>query len=121
MEEKNEDRIEKPWGWERILELNAEYCIKHLFVKNECRLSEQYHVYKTETLILIDGSAELMRREGDQERVVEMPLGQPFPIPPGLIHRIRGSSPSGALILEVSTPELSDVVRLSDDYGREGK
>ncbi len=121
MIEEGEDRTEKPWGWERILELNSEYCIKHLFIKNQCRLSEQYHVYKTETLILVDGTAELMQREGDQEHVVEMPLGQAFPIAPGLVHRLTGTSPSGALVLEVSTPELSDVVRLSDDYGREGQ
>jgi mannose-6-phosphate isomerase len=116
-----EKRTDKPWGWEEILELNSEYCVKHLFIKNQCRLSEQYHVYKTETLILMDGTVELMQRQGDQDLVVEMPLGRPFTIAPGTVHRMTGTSPGGALVLEVSTTELSDVVRLSDDYGRQGQ
>jgi len=49
-----------------------------------------------------------------------MPLNQPFPITPGTVHRMKGLGPEGGLILEVSTLELEDVVRLDDDYGRAG-
>jgi mannose-6-phosphate isomerase len=117
---KTGDRIEKPWGWEQILELNDRYCIKHLFLKDGHRLSEQYHERKTETLLLAAGAAELTLGRGAEMRVVALALMEPVPIAPGMVHRIRAASAEGALILEVSTPELEDVVRLDDDYGRAG-
>lgn len=115
---KTGDRIEKPWGWELILELNDRYCIKHLFVAPSHRLSKQYHQRKTETLILISGNVELSIWSGDEERVIAMAPSQPHHIPPGTVHRLQGMEPDGGLILEVSSVELDDVVRLADDYGR---
>jgi mannose-6-phosphate isomerase-like protein (cupin superfamily) len=117
---KTGDHIEKPWGWEQILDLNDKYCIKHLFLESGRRLSLQYHERKMETLILIQGAAELTRGHDEAEQVIEMPLNQPFPITPGTVHRMKGLGPEGGLILEVSTLELEDVVRLDDDYGRAG-
>ena len=49
-----------------------------------------------------------------------MELNEPIPIAPGTVHRMKGLAPGGGLVLEVSTPELDDVVRLDDDYGRAG-
>ena len=117
---KTGDRIEKPWGWEHILELNDRYCIKHLFVRPGQRLSKQYHVRKDETLMLVSGSVELSVWHGDIESMIAMAPSEPHPIPAGTIHRLRGGSPDGGLILEVSTTELDDVVRLEDDYHRSG-
>jgi mannose-6-phosphate isomerase-like protein (cupin superfamily) len=115
---KTGDRIEKPWGWEQILELNDRYCIKHLFVASGHRLSKQYHERKMETQILVSGVINLSLWDGDEERVVSMVPSQPYHLVPGTVHRIAGGAPDGGLILEVSTTELEDVVRLEDDYGR---
>jgi mannose-6-phosphate isomerase len=117
---KTGDHIDKPWGWEEILDLNAHYCIKHLFINSGQRLSKQYHERKTETLMLVSGQAELTVGTDAGERVVAMTLSLPYPIAPGTIHRLKATSDDGALILEVSTLELDDVVRVEDDYGRSG-
>lgn len=113
------DYIDKPWGWERVLELNDRYCIKHLFIAQDQRLSKQYHQRKRETLILISGAIELAwTRPGMPEEVLSMADGEPYMIAPGTVHRMRGVGTEGGLILEVSTTEMDDVVRLEDDYGR---
>jgi mannose-6-phosphate isomerase len=115
---KTGDHIDKPWGWEEILDLNDKYCIKHLFIEDGKRLSLQYHERKMETLILVSGACDVTWGRGVDERVEAMVLSKPYPVMPGTVHRMRGMSPEGALILEVSTTELDDVVRLDDDYGR---
>ncbi len=113
------DFIEKPWGWERILDLNEHYCVKHLFVNRGQRLSLQYHERKRETMFLVSGGADLTRRPPDgQEQTVPMASGEAYVIDAGTVHRLVGPAAEGALILEVSTPEVEDVVRLEDDYGR---
>ena len=58
---KTGDVIDKPWGWERILDLNDRYCVRHLFARNGGRLSLQYHQRKRETVVLVSGAAELAR------------------------------------------------------------
>lgn len=115
---KSGDHINKPWGWEEILELNDHYCIKHLFIDSGHRLSKQYHERKTETLMLVQGEAELTLGASATEQVVVMELSRLFAIPPGTVHRLKARGGHGALILEVSTLELDDVVRVEDDYGR---
>jgi mannose-6-phosphate isomerase len=117
---KTNDHIDKPWGWEDILELNDHYCIKRLFITGGHRFSKQYHERKTETLMLTSGEAELTVGTGDAESVVTMVPGEPHTIAPGTVHRLKAVAGDGALILEVSTPELEDVVRVEDDYGRSG-
>jgi mannose-6-phosphate isomerase-like protein (cupin superfamily) len=119
MEIKTGDRIDKPWGWEDILDLNEYYCVKHLFVKDGHRLSLQYHERKHETLFLQWGAAMLtLVPKGERPQEIAMAEGERHVIEPGTVHRIRATAPEGALILEVSTPELDDVVRLEDDYNR---
>ena len=117
---KTGDHIDKPWGWEEILDLNDRYCIKHLFINGGHRLSKQYHERKSETLILTQGAAQLVLSTDGAEHTLDMETSKPYPITPGTIHRLKGISTPGALILEVSTPELDDVVRLEDDYDRSG-
>ena len=96
------------------------HVVAHLRVG--ARLSLQYHQRKHETMMLVSGSAELMLQDGVGIRsYYRMNPGEPYVIAPGTVHRLGGKAygdSDGALVLEVSTPELEDVVRLEDDYGR---
>jgi mannose-6-phosphate isomerase-like protein (cupin superfamily) len=106
--------VDKPWGRELILRQTADYVVKVLSVRKGCRLSLQYHEVKRESMVLGSGDAVLeIHRDG---LVFEHSLEKPVEILPGTVHRLVALEDSQ--ILEVSTPELSDVVRLEDDYGR---
>lgn len=107
--------VPKPWGHEELWALTQKYVGKILFIKKGHRLSLQYHEKKDETLRLLSGRLELEMGEGE---VRAMNAGDVQHIPPGMKHRLRASSDS--LVLEVSTPEINDVVRIDDDYGRQG-
>jgi mannose-6-phosphate isomerase-like protein (cupin superfamily) len=104
--------IEKPWGNEVWLELNASYCFKKLTVRAGHRLSLQYHQYKKETLILISGSAVFTIDKIDKT----FNAGDFITIDPGTIHRIEAIT--DCILFEASTPEVDDVVRVQDDYQR---
>ena len=113
-------RVEKPWGWELIWALTDGYAGKILFVKAGESLSLQFHNEKDESWYVLDGRAhvELCRAgEGILEEEVVVP-GAAFHFPPGTVHRLTALEDTR--ILEVSTPHLDDVVRLEDNYGREG-
>lgn len=81
-------------------------------------LSLQYHERKEETLYLLSGSVRLTLELDGERRTFTMQIGEAFHIPPRLIHRLEALADSD--IAEVSTTELDDVVRLEDQYGREG-
>ena len=114
------DKVEKPWGWELVWALTERYCGKLLFVRAGHALSLQYHEQKDESWYVQEGRAELelalVGEDGVELR--EIGPGDCLHFPPGTVHRVRALEDT--LILEVSTPELDDVVRLADDYGREG-
>ena len=114
------DVIEKPWGSEEIVDLCAAYCVKRLNVRRGHRLSLQRHERKRETMMLLSGEAEMTVSGRDGLRNIQMTPGEAHVIEPGTVHRIEGLSEEPAVILEVSTPELDDVVRIEDDYGRVG-
>jgi mannose-6-phosphate isomerase len=109
-------RVEKPWGHELIWARTGRYVGKILHVLEGHALSLQYHRVKDETIHLLQGRLKLQTGEGDalEERVLEP--GHSFHIPPGLRHRMIALSDCD--VLEASTPELDDVVRLEDRYGR---
>ena len=113
-------RVEKPWGWELIWALTDRYCGKLLFVRAGESLSLQYHEAKDESWYVQEGRAELeLSSVGDAEReVVEIKAGDCFRFRPLTVHRVRAIDDT--LVIEVSTPEIDDVVRLEDVYGREG-
>jgi len=116
---KTGDIIDKPWGSERLLDVNEHYVVKHLIIRCGHRLSLQYHEMKRETMFLVSGGADLTRRgPAGVDATDSMVHGVTYVIESGTVHRLRGTSSEDALILEVSTPELGDVVRLEDDYGR---
>ena len=112
-------RVEKPWGYELWWAQTPKYVGKLLHVREGHKLSLQYHVQKDETLHLQRGSILLVIDEGAGPVDVPMAPGESRHIPPGTIHRIVALEDSD--VLEVSTPEVEDVVRLDDVYGRARK
>jgi mannose-6-phosphate isomerase-like protein (cupin superfamily) len=112
-------RVEKPWGWELVWAEGDRYAGKLLFVRAGQALSLQYHERKDESWYVQEGRAALeLGRVGHELEEQEIGPGDTFHFAPGTVHRVRALEDT--LIVEVSTPELDDVVRLADDYGREG-
>ena len=114
-------RVEKPWGHELWWARTERYVGKLLHVKKGESLSLQYHRVKDETILLQSGRLLFETRAAGEEgelRKIEMNPGDVFHITPGTLHRMTGLTDCD--ILEVSTPELDDVVRLEDRYGRAG-
>ena len=111
-------RVPKPWGEEIVFAETDRYAGKILVVrKGEC-LSLQLHRRKDETLYLYRGSVRLWIEEAGDLREKILSPGDACRIVPGTRHRMEGMEDSE--IFEVSTPELDDVVRLEDRYGRQG-
>ena len=113
-------RIEKPWGWELIWAHADAYVGKILFVKAGESLSLQFHREKDESWYVESGRARVELGEAGQEALDEEVVtpGACFRFRPGTVHRVTALEDT--TILEVSTPQLDDVVRLEDRYGREG-
>jgi mannose-6-phosphate isomerase-like protein (cupin superfamily) len=111
-------KVEKPWGYELIWALTDDYCGKILFVKAGESLSLQFHREKDESWLIHAGRAHLeMGAPGDKTPNAEIVgPGAAFRMKPGTIHRVRALEDT--TIIEVSTPQLEDVVRLEDQYGR---
>jgi len=114
-------KVEKPWGWELWWARTDRYVGKILHVKRGESLSLQYHNVKDETILIQSGTLLFETRpagdKGELQRH-ELKPGDVFHITPGTLHRMTGISDCD--IIEVSTPELEDVVRLEDRYGRAG-
>jgi mannose-6-phosphate isomerase-like protein (cupin superfamily) len=111
-------RVEKPWGYELWWARTDRYVGKLLHVRAGSQLSLQYHVKKDETIHLWSGEMVLVLGEG--ERLLDHPMrpGDSYHVTPGTVHRMRAITDCD--VLEVSTPEVEDVVRVADDYGRQG-
>ena len=109
-------RVEKPWGHELIWARTDRYVGKVLHVKAGHVLSLQYHHRKDETMHVLSGELILRTREGDQLVSRPFKAGESVHIPPLLVHQIEAVEDSD--VLEASTPELDDLVRLEDRYGR---
>jgi len=109
-------RVEKPWGYELHWALTDRYVGKVLHVNAGHALSLQYHRQKDETILLWSGRILMEVQNGDRLAGHEMRPGERLHITPGTIHRMTALEDSD--IIEVSTPELDDVVRLEDRYGR---
>jgi mannose-6-phosphate isomerase len=112
-------RVDKPWGWELVWAETDAYVGKLLFVRAGESLSLQYHETKDESWLVREGRAtlELGDRDGELDST-EIAPGDTFRFRPGTVHRL--SALEDTLVVEVSTPELDDVVRLDDAYGRQG-
>ena len=109
--------IEKPWGKEEIIEFNDKYMVKRLTMLKGHRCSLQYHNVKLETIYVIRGKLKIYY--GQDSEKIDFKIfseGEGITLRPGQIHRMEGIEDS--IYLEASTPEMDDVIRLSDDYNR---
>jgi len=113
--------VAKPWGEERWLAYTDRYAGKLLILKSGHRLSLQYHERKHEIQYVESGRVRYTLGSVDRPgeyREITAEAGTVFVLPPGAVHRLEALADSR--IFEVSTPDLDDVVRLDDDYGRLG-
>jgi mannose-6-phosphate isomerase len=113
-------RVDKPWGHELIWALTDVYCGKLLFIAAGHSLSLQFHREKDESWFVQSGRAKLELGEVGASVLSEEVIapGVAFRYRPGTVHRVTALEDT--TILEVSTPQLDDVVRLDDAYGRQG-
>jgi mannose-6-phosphate isomerase len=112
-------RVEKPWGHELIWAHTDRYVGKILVIEAGRRLSLQRHEIKDETILVMSGRLRLTI-EGDDGVIAQEELGPGAyrRVPTGRVHRYEAIE--RCELIEVSTPELDDVIRLEDDFGREG-
>ncbi|HJQ37060.1 MAG TPA: cupin domain-containing protein [Thermoanaerobaculia bacterium] len=109
-------RVPKPWGYELIFAHTDRYVGKILHINQGESLSLQFHEMKEETLYVVEGELRLTIEHDGDRRELMLRKGEAFHIPPRLIHRMLAVVDTD--VAEVSTPELDDVVRLEDRYGR---
>jgi len=117
MAKKNIERVEKPWGHELIWAKTPDYVGKILHINKGHRLSLQYHQEKEETILLYSGKMGFVfeNEKGELEEILLL-AGEAHHVPPGKKHRMIAIE--DCEVFEVSTPQLNDVVRLEDGYGR---
>jgi mannose-6-phosphate isomerase-like protein (cupin superfamily) len=107
----------KPWGEEHLFAHGARYAGKILVVRKGHRMSMQYHVKKEETMYLVAGRLKLTigkNKNRLSQKIVD--AGHVIHLPPKTIHRMEALK--HCRLIEVSTPELDDIVRIADDYNR---
>ena len=113
-------KVDKPWGSEELLASTDRYALKLIRVQKGSRPSLQFHRRKSESLVLLSGKLRVeMGESRDALAADEILPGECLDIPRGRVHRV--SAIENSVIIEVSTPELDDVVRIEDDYGRTEK
>jgi mannose-6-phosphate isomerase len=110
--------VPKPWGEERIFAETGRYAGKLIFIRAGESLSYQYHNRKEETVHVLEGTLGLQIERGEEKADLRLAPGESFHVDPGTRHRMFADK-TDCLLVEVSTPELDDVVRLADRYGRE--
>lgn len=111
-------RVPKPWGHEIIWAHTERYVGKILHINAGHALSVQYHERKDETVYLLRGELKYWVKTGEAMKDMHLREGDAFRITPGTIHYMEAVTDCD--VLEASTPELDDVIRLKDRYGREG-
>jgi len=110
--------VKKPWGHEEIWAETDVYVGKMLHISAGSRLSLQYHNKKTETIRVIQGHLLLtLQPHGSDTETRVLQPGETFHVSPGTVHRF-GAGEESVVLVEVSTTELDDVVRIEDDYVR---
>lgn len=107
----------KPWGHEVLVGHNQHYALKDIVMIAGTRSSLQSHLYKHETILVLSGRIQLeIGPSVTTLEIREYGPGDSYTVYPGIIHRVTVLQ--DARLIEASTPELTDVVRHSDDYGR---
>lgn len=106
--------IQKPWGQELILAESEKYALKRILIRAGESTSLHYHQRRDETLVVESG--ELLMRFNNPSVAIKLVPGNAIRIKPGQLHQLVAIT--DASILEVSTGQLDDVVRVSDPHGR---
>jgi len=107
----------KKWGAEHWIELNKDYCFKKIFIRNNTRTSLQYHEFKHETTYVHFGSGILWMEDANKQiQQYTLSPGSFYSISPGIVHRVQAIT--DLILIEASTPQVDDCIRLEDDYGR---
>ena len=119
-------KVDKPWGHEVRWAINNKYLGKILHIDRGQKLSRQYHEIKDETIYVLQGLLILElgmdeNKNGQAEKIKVLETGESYRIKPGVIHRFVAPREGYVRLIEVSTPEIDDVVRLQDIYGRDTK
>jgi mannose-6-phosphate isomerase-like protein (cupin superfamily) len=115
----DEQKVDKPWGYELRWAITDRYLGKVLHINKGEALSLQYHERKDEYLYLLKGAIDMeLGRDDGKLTTHRMKAGDTLHITPGTRHRMTAVEDTD--IFEVSTPEIDDVVRLEDRYGRAG-
>ena len=109
--------VAKPWGKEEIWAETPKYVGKYLHINVGHRLSRQYHEIKEETIRVLTGTLHLELGSGDNLMTLELGPGDVYHVTPKTVHRFCALK-DDVVLVEVSTPELYDVIRLQDDYVR---
>lgn len=105
--------VPKPWGKEEWWAMTDKYVGKILYINQGHRLSLQYHNVKEETIRVLQGTLTMVLGE----EIKEMKEGDVVHVSPMTVHRMEANH-GDVIVIEVSTPEVEDVVRISDDYDR---
>ena len=112
-------RVEKPWGYELRWAVTDRYAGKLIHIERGHQLSLQYHVQKEESIHMASGVIDLVLESDNGEiETTRLTAGMSAHIRPGRRHRFIAVE--DADIIEVSSPEIDDVVRIEDRYGRAG-
>ena len=110
-------KISKPWGYELLIEKNKSYMFKKLFMKKGHRCSLQFHKKKIETIFIVTGILKIFYgKNGSKLNYKTYKPHETITIIPKIIHRMEAIT--DCTYLESSTPQLTDVIRLIDDYNR---
>jgi mannose-6-phosphate isomerase-like protein (cupin superfamily) len=113
------DLVKKPWGWENRFAITDRYLGKLIHINTGEMLSLQYHERKDETVFVVKGAMDLqLEDDGGQMRTHRLTPGMYKRIEPLRKHRMIGVEECE--FFEVSSPEIDDVIRLEDKYGRQG-
>ena len=110
-------KINKPWGFEIIWSHCDKFVGKILHINKGHKLSRQYHKIKEETIIVQQGLLTLELGAKQYKKKIYLGPGESFHITPNTVHRFCADK-NDAVLYEVSTPELNDVIRIEDDYDR---
>ena len=110
----------KPWGYEIRFAVTEKYIGKILYIAKGQKMSRQFHTQKDETIFVQEGvlTMEIGTPNTPTFKIMELGYGHRHRVFPGVIHRFCAPHDRGVTLVEVSTPELDDVIRLEDDYNR---
>ena len=108
--------ILKPWGSEEILSHTSQYVMKKMRIKPGHRMSLQFHKVKEETIYVVEGR--LLIWESRDSTPKKLSPGEVYHVTPNQVHRFGADDRCPVVLIECSTTELDDVVRIEDDYSR---